>query len=82
MVRNPPPTHLEPLSVRRHLTKKVFADRKLLRKALKDARSTPTASGYLLPRHGLTVGEVCACRLIKKWNIAESEGDGKCDGRV
>lgn len=66
---NPPPTHLEGLSVRRHLDHPVFSDRNLMRKALKDVRSAPNATTYFIPWLGMTSGEFAVCRLIKKWKL-------------
>ena len=72
MLRHPPPTHLEPLDVRRHLCKPVFSDRKLMRVALKKVRKATSASTQFLPEYGMTVGEFCVCRLITKWGITDA----------
>ena len=72
----PPPMYLDAMpDLRRHLTKPVFNKTKLLRKALNTTRKATSASTQFLPEYGMTVGEFCACRLIKKWQIAEEEGD-------
>ena len=75
MLRQPPPTHLQPLDVRRHLSKPVFSDRKLMRAALKAARKATSASTQFLPAYGMTVGEFCVCRLITKWGVKDERSE-------
>ena len=78
-----PPMYLDAVpDLRRHLSKPVFTETKILRKALCAVRKATSASTQFLPEHGLTVGEFCACRLIKKWQVAEEEGDAKRGGDV
>ena len=78
-----PPTHLDAMpDLRRHLTKPVFNQTKLLRKALAAVRKANSASTQFLPDHGLTVGEFCACRLIKKWQVTHEKGDSECRRNV
>ena len=78
-----PPMYLDDMpDLRRHLAKPVFHQTKLLRKALCTVRKATSASTHFLPEYGTTVGEFCACRLIKKWQVAQQEGDTKSRGDV
>lgn len=70
-----PPMHLGDMpDLRRHLTKPVFHQTKILRKALCTVRKATSASTQFLPEYGMTVGEFCACRMIKKWQLDDATG--------